>query len=122
VDSFQNETGIDTKIEIIGEHRELTKKTTVLVFRIVQEALSNARKHSGASQVRVNLLFARATIKATIQDNGRGFDVPGHFDRLMYQGKLGLMGMQQRTQVMGGSFIIHSGIGQGTTVSVEVGT
>lgn len=120
-DEFQRITGINTQIEITGAQQELSKKITVLVFRIVQEALSNARKHAGASSIRVRLEFKEATIKVTIQDNGKGFKVPDHFDRLMYSGKLGLMGMQQRTQVLNGIFSIHSEIGKGTTISVEAG-
>jgi two-component system, NarL family, sensor histidine kinase DegS len=121
VDSFQQETGIRAQIEITGKPGELSKKTTVLVFRIVQEALSNIRKHSQASQVAVALQFADQRIRVTIQDNGKGFNVPEHFNALMYQGKLGLIGMQQRTQVMGGVFNIHSELGKGTRISVEVG-
>jgi signal transduction histidine kinase len=120
VDAFQQETGINAQIKISGEQRELTKKVTILVFRIVQEALNNIGHHSEATQVNVTLQFMENVIRVKIQDNGKGFSVPEHFDKLMYQGKLGLMGMQQRTQVLNGIFNIQSEAGKGTVISVEV--
>jgi signal transduction histidine kinase len=66
------------------------------------------------------LLFTEKTIKVIIQDNGKGFSVPKTYEGLMTQGKLGLIGMQQRTQVLNGTFDIHSELGKGTTISVEV--
>jgi len=120
VDGLRENTGIQAQITISGEPRELSKKVTVLVFRIVQEALNNAGHHARADRVEVELQFWPQKINIKIQDNGRGFVVPGHFDKLMYQGKLGLIGMQQRTRVLNGTFIIQSEIGKGTRIEVEV--
>jgi two-component system, NarL family, sensor histidine kinase DegS len=122
VDRFKQESGIAAQMEIIGESRELTKKITVLIFRIVQEALNNARKHSQAKNVRVTLQFRDKTIKAVVQDDGKGFsvqDVFKHYE-LLDRGKLGLIGMHQRTQVLNGTFAIKSEPGKGTLISVEV--
>ena len=121
VDTFQQESGTQASIEITGQPKPLTKKKTVLIFRIVQEALNNARKHSQASRIAVNVQFTAKTIKATIQDNGQGFQVPRAYDDLMSRGKLGLIGMQQRTQVLNGTLTISSESGKGTVISVEVG-
>ncbi len=121
VDVFQQESKIEATIEITGEQKPISKKITVLIFRIVQEALNNARRHSAASRVAVNIQFTSTTIQATIQDNGRGFQVPRTYDALMYQGKLGLIGMQQRTQVLNGYLTVNSQSGKGTIISVEVG-
>jgi two-component system, NarL family, sensor histidine kinase DegS len=122
VDRFKQESGIDAQMEIIGETRELTKKITVLIFRIVQEALTNARKHSKAKNVRVTLQFMDKKIKAVVQDDGKGFSVPAVFKQyeLLDRGKLGLIGMHQRTQVLNGTFVIKSESGKGTMISVEV--
>jgi signal transduction histidine kinase len=122
VDQFKQESGITAQLNIIGESRELSKKITVLIFRIVQEALNNAKKHSQAAKVSIVLQFMDTKIKATIQDNGKGFSVPSifnHYD-LLNRGKLGLIGMQQRTQVLNGTFNIKSEIDKGTVISVEV--
>lgn len=122
VDRFKQESGVNAQFEIIGESRELSKKITVLIFRIVQEALNNARKHSQATNVSITLQFMEKKIKAVIQDNGKGFSVPEVFNHysLLDRGKLGLIGMQQRTQVLNGTFDIKSEIGKGTLISVEV--
>jgi signal transduction histidine kinase len=121
VDTFQQESGIEAAIEISGEQKALTKKITIQLFRIVQEALNNARKHSQATRIEVVIQFTPKTIRAKIQDNGRGFKVPKAYDDLMSQGKLGLIGMQQRTQVLNGSLTINSDPGRGTVISVEIG-
>jgi signal transduction histidine kinase len=121
VDTFQQESGIEAAIEITGEQKPLTKKITVLIFRIVQEALNNARKHSRASRIQVTIQFTAKSIRANIQDNGKGFWVPRAYDDLMSQGKLGLIGMQQRTKVLNGTLTINSESGKGTLISVEVG-
>jgi two-component system sensor histidine kinase DegS len=121
VDRFKQESGINAQIDIIGENQELSKKNTVLIFRIVQEALNNAGRHSHASNVKVTLQITKSNIKATVQDDGKGFAVPGSFEELTAKGRLGLIGMQQRTQILNGTFYIHSELGKGTTVSVEVG-
>jgi signal transduction histidine kinase len=120
VDGFKQGSGINAEIEIIGEIREIPQKITVLIFRIVQEALNNARWHSKAAHVFVTLQFTEKTIKATIRDDGVGFSIPNNVEQLITQGKLGLVGMQQRTQVLNGAINIHSEPGKGTVISVEV--
>jgi two-component system, NarL family, sensor histidine kinase DegS len=123
VDRFKQDTGIASSLEITGENRPLTTKITVLIFRIVQEALNNAKRHSQATSVNVRLQISPQTIRVVIGDNGKGFSVPQIFNyyQLTNKGKLGLIGMQQRTQVLGGRFDIQSEPGNGTTISVEVG-
>jgi len=120
VDSFQQESGVNAQAEIIGDMQDVDKKITVLIFRIVQEALNNARRHSQATEIRVTLRFTSKTIRATIKDNGKGFILPRDYDKLMTEGRLGLIGMQQRTQALNGIFNIYSEPGKGTLISVEV--
>jgi two-component system sensor histidine kinase DegS len=92
----------------------------VLLFRIVQEALSNIRRHAQASEVQVIAEFAEDRIKVTICDNGQGFELPGRLDDLPRSGKLGLAGMQERAQLLGGNIDVKSTLGKGTTVVIEV--
>ena len=119
VDGFQRKSGISAQIETIGENKQLSKKYTVNIFRIVQEALTNVQKHSEATDVFIKLQFTDKSIKLTIQDNGKGFVLPENAE-LTAQAKLGLIGMQQRAQFLNGSTILQSQIGKGTIVSVEV--
>jgi signal transduction histidine kinase len=91
-----------------------------LLFRIVQEALNNIRKHSEASNVEIGVNFGDARTVVTITDNGRGFSIPERVSDLAATGKLGLAGMWERAQLIGGYVRINSEAGQGTVVTVEV--
>ncbi len=99
------------------EGRRLTSAVETAIFRIVQEALTNARKYADASQVRVSLTARGNRLSVLIQDDGRGF-VP---ERLGAMGtRLGLVGMEERAQLLGGSLQIHSIPGEGVTVRADI--
>jgi signal transduction histidine kinase len=85
------------------------------LFRIVQEALQNALKHSGAKQVSVHLAGSSEGIALTIVDDGRGFDVDAEWGK-----GLGLVSMAERLEANGGTLAIHSRPGAGTRVEVRV--
>jgi signal transduction histidine kinase len=120
VDGFKQETGIETHLEISGETVNLSKKCTVNVFRIVQEALSNVRQHSGACNVEISLRFTNEMLAINLHDDGSGFVLPGTNAELTSKGKLGLIGMQQRARLLNGLITYSSEIGKGTTISAEV--
>lgn len=87
------------------------------IFRIAQEAMNNAVKHGAATEIRVSMRRVDTGILLTIQDNGTGFDSrPVSADPSSFSG-LGLIGMQQRVELSGGSFFIQSSGGRGTLVS-----
>ena len=93
-------------------------KRTVL-FRVAQEALTNVARHARASQVRMSITRIRGVIRMEIGDNGRAFNVE---KILLAQEpkRLGLIGMKERIEMVGGKFNIESTPGQGTTVRAEV--
>lgn len=121
VDRLKQESGINARIDVIGNNQEITGKVTVQIFRIVQEALNNARRHSQASNVIVTLQIDNNGIKVTIKDDGQGFTLPKRLEALATGGRLGLIGMQQRVQELNGKFNVQSAPGKGTTISIEVG-
>ncbi len=94
-----------------SEGLSLTLSQELTLFRIVQEALANVIRHSGASHVRVSLHHHPHQFVLTIQDNGRGFD----FNQSGSSG-FGLKSMRDRLEEIGGRLEIESIIGQGTTV------
>lgn len=114
--------GISVGTETRGTNRKLPPEMELMLFRITQEALTNVRKHSQATRVFVLVEFNEHNIKISIQDNGKGISVPGKFEDLARTGKLGLTGMQERTQLLGGTIKIESQAGQGTNVIVEIPT
>ena len=118
--NLNQENGTDAQISVKGGNRRLMPENDVVIFRIIQEALSNVRRHARASKVVVTLEFTPATLKITVRDNGAGFHVPERIGHFTAEGKLGMIGMQQRVQFLGGTLAIRSHPGKGTSVSAEV--
>jgi PAS domain S-box-containing protein len=112
--------GIAGDVEVVGEQRQLPSEAELMLFRIVQEALANVRRHSEANRVCVRVEFADQKTKVTVNDNGKGFEMPARVGDLARIGKLGLTGMQERAKLLGGDLTIDSKPGKGTTVTVKV--
>jgi PAS domain S-box-containing protein len=102
---------IDQDIRI--EEREIPDSLKVVIFRILQEALNNAAKHSKATLVHLTLIKGSKGIELTLSDNGQGFDV-----KETARNGLGLVSMSERTQLSNGSFSIDSIKGEGTTIQI----
>jgi len=119
VNRLMQEGEIDAKIVIRGDDRKLNLETEVIIFRIVQEALNNIRRHSGATKAVVVFEFAPDTIRLKVRDNGKGFHLPQTIGNLPSRGKLGIIGMLQRSKLLNGTFDISSEPGKGTTVVIE---
>lgn len=85
------------------------------LFRIVQECLTNARRHSEASEVEIWLLEEESRLKLTVRDLGRGFDL-----QQVPDDRFGLESISKRAQIFGGTSVIESILGEGTTVRVEI--
>jgi PAS domain S-box-containing protein len=88
----------------------------IVIFRIVQEALNNIAKHSGAELVDLCLERKDGRIELAIEDNGAGFDVDSALVKGSYDKGLGIAGMKERTELSGGTFCIESVIGEGSTI------
>jgi PAS domain S-box-containing protein len=120
VKDLQEYDGIGTSLEVVGGERRFSPEFESLLFRIVQEALSNIRRHAQASEARVAIDFTGDKVRLTISDNGRGFELSGRVDDLPRSGKLGLAGMQERARLLDGTLEVESTPGKGTTLTVEV--
>lgn len=94
----------------------LGREETLALYRIAQEALNNVVKHSGASEVDVELDVRQSGIRLTVSDNGRGFDATGVRGR----GGLGLVGMEERARLAGGTLSVVSAPGAGAKIQVEI--
>ena len=105
---------------VLGAESRLDGELELALFRIVQEALSNVKRHSEARSVRVRIEFASGSVKSLISDDGRGFEAPGWLGDLASAGRLGLIGMEERARMLGGEFHLQSQPGSGTTVTVEI--
>ncbi len=114
--NIKTRSGINVGVRVFGEERKLSNDVELLLFRIVQEALSNVWRHSRATDAQVVVEFTRRRIQITIIDNGRGFEPPEITDDLVKSGRLGLAGMDERIKLLGGAIKIESKPGKGTTV------
>jgi signal transduction histidine kinase len=116
---IQKRSGIDMKIKAYGVSRRFSPEVELVLFRIAQEALRNVWKHSQTTGAEVTVEFGERKIRITVKDDGKGFDFPDATGDLVKQGRLGLAGMQERIQLVGGSLRIESKPGKGTTVVIE---
>jgi two-component system sensor histidine kinase DegS len=112
--------GVATEFSITGTQHRLTADKELVIFRIAQEALSNVRRHSQATTVDMSLDFADDALTLVISDNGRGFYLPERASDLVLYGKLGVVGMRERARLVGGTIVIQSDVGCGTTVTLRV--
>jgi signal transduction histidine kinase len=88
------------------------------IFRIVQEAINNIIKHAGAKNVFIQLLLDSKKVTLTVEDDGRGFEPNARKkDR---QGSLGLLGIRERIELLGGTFTVNSHPGEGTRLTIEI--
>lgn len=111
---------LDCRLEVTGSERRLSSDTELALFRIVQEAINNIRKHAQAKKSVVKVKFTNEKIAITITDNGRGFEVPKMLSNLARTGKFGLVGMKERARLLNGELLLESQVGKGTMVKVEV--
>ena len=118
--NLMKEDGMKTELKVYGDRRRLPPEAELALFRIVQEALSNVRRHSQASRVVTAVKFSEGRVRITVNDNGQGFDLPGRTGDLATTGKLGLIGMHERARLVNGTLTVHSEPDQGTAIMVDV--
>jgi signal transduction histidine kinase len=112
--------GIAVEMKVLGSVRRFSPEIELVLFRIAQEALRNVWKHSGTSRAWVTLEFGDDKTVLMVKDDGKGFELPRKVENLTVTGKLGLAGMQERAQLIGGRLRLESKPGKGTTVTLEV--
>ena len=117
---FSENTGILVDMQLLGMSQRLLPELETVLYRVVQEALTNVARHSTATQCVVTLRRKDNLIKGSIQDNGSGFD----YQRVMMSDEkgrgLGLHGMKERIELVGGSLEFDSRPNEGTTIFIEV--
>ncbi|UCH51785.1 MAG: PAS domain S-box protein [Chloroflexota bacterium] len=113
-------SGIEIKVNLLGKERRLSTDVELVLFRIAQESLRNAWKHSGATKAEITIDFGNSTTRITVCDNGKGFKIPEKIGNLARDGKLGLAGMQERSQLIGGKLTVQSEPGKGSRITIEL--
>jgi signal transduction histidine kinase len=116
IDAWGNRHEISADVLIrLGEQR-LSESAEITLYRIVQEALSNIAKHAQANSISVLVEYKHNNVTAIIEDNGKGFSV----DDSVSEMQLGLLGMQERAELLSGKFTIESKLNQGTSIFVTI--
>ena len=90
------------------------------MFRVIQESLTNIREHSGATEVALRVRAGRGAADVEITDNGNGFEVEQALARAAQRGRLGLVGIAERVNLLGGTLEIDSTPGGPTTLRLAL--
>jgi signal transduction histidine kinase len=116
-DRFSRHWGVEVEFTAEGLQRRLPASVELVLYRVVQEALANVAKHSGAKRAYVSLVRRNNVVTAKVRDDGQGFD-----EQAVQKagGGLGLFGMRERLALVGGSLIIDTMPGSGTLVTARV--
>ena len=116
-ESFSRQHQVPVEFDEIGlGETRLPDELEIAVYRIVQEALTNVARHAHAQTAQVLLTQRAGMVSVLIWDNGIGFDP----DNPGWKNRMGLVGMRERAEMLGGRFTLESQSGTGTTVRVEV--
>ncbi|MDO8456795.1 MAG: PAS domain S-box protein [Burkholderiaceae bacterium] len=113
---FKRHTGIDCELHIDHDEFAMDERVATALFRIVQEALTNIMRHAQATHVQIDMLKQDGQLVIQIGDDGIG--LPANYVRRA--NAFGLVGIEERITVMGGTFAIDSAPGQGTTLILSV--
>lgn len=108
--------GIESVVRIGGGWKRLSPTVEVRLFRIVQEAVNNAVRHGAPRKVEVSLNTTDGRLDLMVRDDGQGFVPPRSAMELLLQGRLGLVGMQERARALGAELAIESRPGAGTCI------
>ncbi|HET9287925.1 MAG TPA: ATP-binding protein, partial [Gaiella sp.] len=113
--SFAEQTGIAAHLESRLPESRLPSETETVLYRVVQEALTNVVKHAGASRVSILVVRRGDAVAAVVEDDGSGFE-----PSTAREAGLGLAGMRERMALVDGALRVESSEGGGTTIAVEV--
>ena len=107
--------GCRIHFQSVGEERRILSNYEVAIFRLVQESVTNAMKHGKCQQIWVKVEWCTKLVTVTIKDNGTGFD-----PKLVQESSFGLLGMNERIDLLKGEMLVESSPGNGTTIMFRI--
>jgi signal transduction histidine kinase len=116
---FTKQTGIPVRLEASAAVEKLDSDKRTVLYRVAQEALANITAHAQASLVKMGIRRDGSVVRMDICDNGKGFNVQRRLNARRIT-RLGLLGMRERVEMVGGSFDVESKPGHGTTIHAEI--
>jgi signal transduction histidine kinase len=117
--NFQERIGITVSFTVDPGVNDLNGDLSVALYRIVQESLTNAARHSGATAIKICLEMKQGHVELRIADNGQGM-ADGELEKAARENRLGIYGMRERVELCGGAFHLESVVGTGTTIIVSI--
>jgi signal transduction histidine kinase len=105
--------GIEVDMEIFGAERPISENSSIAIFRVCQEALSNIAKYADTSNVKITFFWTDQSLRIEIVDFGNGFELDG-------KKSFGLESMKERMFLTGGDCVISSKIGEGTSIEISL--
>ena len=119
VKAFSKQTHVHVRLTVSAGLDQLNNAHRTVLYRVVQEALTNVGRHAHASQVEVAIQRRPCLVSLMIHDNGKSFEVRRVLHAKSNQ-RLGLLGMRERIEMIGGQLVIDSAPGKGTTIRAEI--
>lgn len=116
---FMEQTGVRVKFSAFAGVEKLDGAVRTVLYRVAQEALTNVARHARASHARVSITEKKDDVCMDIHDDGRGFQVERAVG-VKSSKRLGLLGMRERVEMVGGTFCVESAPGRSTTIRVEL--
>jgi PAS domain S-box-containing protein len=117
--AFKEETGVQVSLSAFAAVEQVKADKRIVFYRIAQEALTNVARHARASRVEVSLRKLNGAVCMKIKDNGKGLPAESVWHGQESK-RLGLLGMRERLEMVGGQFTIESVPGQGTTITAQI--
>lgn len=116
IDAFKEQTGLEVNLTVTGTERRLEPYLEIMIFRAIQELLGNAARHSQAATIKLHIDMGNDLVRVSVDDNGKGFDPVS----VRAGNSLGLKLIQERTEMLGGSFELDSSPGKGARIVFSV--
>ena len=107
---------MDCRVDVSARFPRIDDASSTVLFRVVQECLTNAARHAGAGHVGIELRRRGGWLRLAVRDDGRGFDR----EKIRLHSGFGLMGMRERVLALGGTVRIESAPGEGTAVLIRI--
>jgi signal transduction histidine kinase len=118
---FANRSGLVVDFFADGmEGVRLSFETQINIYRLVQEALTNVRKHAQASRATVRIIRSYPSVIVRIEDDGQGVDLEQRQDEFYQAKKMGIWGMRERARLLGGRIALRSRPGRGMRIHIEI--
>lgn len=119
VKNFSKQTRVHVRLAVSAAVEQLDSVQRTVLYRVAQEALTNVARHAHASRVEVSIQKMQDRVCMNIKDDGKSFDVE-HVLRSKGNGRLGLLGMRERLEMVGGGLVVESAPRQGTTIHAQI--